>query len=116
MNDCTDFETLLIALKHLGFDDHYQSQIFKLLAAILHLGNIEIESQYGEESSSVIDTKSLDYTSNLLGVSNKLLSHWLCNKKIKTVHEVLIKPLTLSQVKWFICILIITFLGSFKQR
>lgn len=99
VDDFTEFQELLIALNHLGFDNLFQSQMFKLLAAILHLGNIKIQGKDGEESSFVVNAANLSYISTLLGVSDSSLSQWLCNKKINTAHEVLIKPLTVAQVR-----------------
>ena len=34
----------------------------------------------------------------LLGIDEEQIRQWLCNRKIVTANEVLVKPLTLSQV------------------
>jgi len=41
----------------------------------------------------------LAMTAELLGIDRNQLRKWLCNRKIVTVGEVLIKPLTVSEVE-----------------
>ena len=41
MDDTWEFSVMQGALTQIGFDDDEKSDIFKLLAAILHLGNLE---------------------------------------------------------------------------
>lgn len=43
----------------------------------------------------------LAMTAELLGIDRNQLRKWLCNRKIVTVGEVLIKPLTVSEVRLF---------------
>ena len=39
-NDAKDFNSLTSAIEILGFDNSEQDTIFKILSAVLHLGNI----------------------------------------------------------------------------
>lgn len=53
MDDKANFLETCRALTVLGIDESKQDQIFRILAGILHLGNIIIEDNNGD--SSVID-------------------------------------------------------------
>lgn len=44
VDDFTDFQRLRVALKNIGIDKKEQFELFRLLAGILHLGNIEFET------------------------------------------------------------------------
>ena len=93
------FDVFVSGLGQLGFQEQQKSQIFSLLAAILHLGNVDIEQKDDEDSSSASEYQdSLKQCSSLLSIPSSSLSQWLCNRQIITTHEVLVKPLTVSQV------------------
>lgn len=49
VDDQSDFSAVREALGMLGFQDNQQQRMFQVLAAILHLGNVEIgsDSQLG---------------------------------------------------------------------
>ena len=102
VDDKTEFNNLCQALQQLGFHNSEQKHLFKLLAAVLHLGNVIIhtdtESDSGEESYIDSREKDIGLVASLLGIERDELRKWLCNKKIKAVHETLVKPLTTSQV------------------
>lgn len=101
-NDQSDFSTTREALQLLGFHDNQQLHLFRVLAAILHLGNTEIGSSVELEGEGCyIDPGdcSLENAATLLGVDPTQLHKWLCNRRIATAREVYTKPLTPSQVK-----------------
>ena len=102
VDDKTEFNNLCQALQQLGFHSSEQKHLFKLLAAVLHLGNviIQTDTESGSGEGSYIDSQEMDIdlVASLLGIERDELCKWLCNKKIKAVHETLVKPLTTSQV------------------
>ena len=71
-NDATHFENIVSTMRHLKFDDYQIDEIWHILAAILHLGNISFCETLKEstDASKVKDThrNELKYASNLLGV------------------------------------------------
>jgi myosin V len=72
--------------------------IFRLLSAILHLGNIAID-QLDDESTSIRDgDRSCATFCSLLKIDEPRMRIWLCNKRIKTGIEVVNTTLNLSQV------------------
>ncbi|XP_061891963.1 unconventional myosin-Vc isoform X2 [Entelurus aequoreus] len=77
----------------LGLNEDFQSDVFKVLAAILHMGNVEIKS-FGDDRSSISpsDTHLLTVC-DLLGVRADKLVQWLCNRRLVLVAEKVVKPL-----------------------
>lgn len=75
-NDATHFENIVSTMRYLEFTDHQIDEIWHLLAALLHLGNISFCEILKEstDASKVKDThrSELRYASNLLGVRFRL--------------------------------------------
>ena len=100
VDDKKMFGVFVSGLDQLGFVEQQKRQLFNLLGSILYLGNVQVKEASNNDSSCVPeDQESLKQSSLLLGVSSSSLSQWLCNRQIITTHEVLTKPLTVSQVK-----------------
>lgn len=78
------FQDLKSALKICGFKAKTVTQIFQLLAAILHLGNLQFvdnrEGDMAEETCSVKNVKVLETVSAMLGVSPSKLETALTYK------------------------------------
>uniref|UniRef100_A0A8B9TB41 Myosin VC n=1 Tax=Anas platyrhynchos TaxID=8839 RepID=A0A8B9TB41_ANAPL len=79
----------------LGLKEDFQMDIFKTLAAILHLGNVEITA-VGDERSSIKDSH-LNIFCELLDLNFDKMTQWLCHRKIITTSETVIKPMTKAQ-------------------
>ncbi|XP_076139671.1 unconventional myosin-Vb isoform X2 [Alosa pseudoharengus] len=98
VNDAQDFDKTREAFSLLGFKDTYQTGIFKIIAAILHLGNVEICSERDGESCHInLDDPHLEHFCRLLGVEQKQMEHWLCRRKLVTTSETYVKPMSLKQ-------------------
>ncbi|KAL0079364.1 glycosyltransferase family 2 protein [Phycomyces blakesleeanus] len=85
LNDEIAFGDLKSALKVCGFKAKTVSQIFQLLAAILHLGNLQFAGHYetgvaAQEACSVRNRDILDTVSAMLGVSPSKLETSLTYK------------------------------------
>uniref|UniRef100_A0A8C3VCE8 Myosin VC n=1 Tax=Catharus ustulatus TaxID=91951 RepID=A0A8C3VCE8_CATUS len=78
----------------LGLKGDFQMDVFKMLAAILHLGNVEIAA-VGDERSSI--NKHLNIFCELLGLNCDKVARWLCHRKIVTTSETVTKPMTRAQ-------------------
>uniref|UniRef100_A0A671VGU2 Myosin VC n=1 Tax=Sparus aurata TaxID=8175 RepID=A0A671VGU2_SPAAU len=68
------------------------SDVFKVLAAILHLGNVEIKNSGGDKSSVSSGDPHLAVFCELLNVSAEELVRWLCHRRIVLVAETVVKP------------------------
>nr|XP_014343082.1 PREDICTED: unconventional myosin-XIX isoform X2 [Latimeria chalumnae] len=93
--DC--FETTKEAMLHLGIDSLTQKQIFRVLAGLLHLGNVQFVDPVDESQPCELtdDTKDfIEIAASLLKVPEKLLLEQL---RIRTItagkqHQVFKKP------------------------
>ena len=83
-NEVNEFSDIKGALKVLNFSDKDCSDIFQLLAAILHLGNLKFKtgSASNTESSDVTDSGAADRIAKLLGTSKFVLCEALTKKTI----------------------------------
>jgi myosin V len=86
VNDANEFQITRDALKVIGIGENLQHELFKLLAALLHIGNIKIENlRSGAHIAS--DESNLLLACKLLGINPKEFCKWLIKKKISTRSE-----------------------------
>uniref|UniRef100_A0AAY5KNP7 Myosin VAa n=1 Tax=Esox lucius TaxID=8010 RepID=A0AAY5KNP7_ESOLU len=81
----------------LGINEQNQMGLFQVLAAILHLGNVEIKDRDSDSSAIPPNNRHLQVFCELMGVTYQDMSHWLCHKKLKTAQETYIKPIPRMQ-------------------
>ncbi|ETE68357.1 Myosin-Va [Ophiophagus hannah] len=97
VNDCTDMKETQKTFSLLGLKEDFQMDVFKILSAILHLGNVQINPVGDEKSCVNVDDKHLNIFCELLGVESDKIAQWLCHRKIITTSETVIKPMTKLQ-------------------
>ncbi|KAM4719666.1 unconventional myosin-Vb isoform 3-T3 [Anableps anableps] len=98
VNDAEDFTKTREAFTLLGIKESSQSSIFKIMASILHLGNVEIISERDGESCHVgRNDVHLQHFCRLLGVEVKQMDHWLCHRKLATASETYVKTMSSRQ-------------------
>ncbi|XP_010149156.1 PREDICTED: unconventional myosin-Vb-like, partial [Eurypyga helias] len=97
MDDADDFEKTRHAFTLLGVKESHQMAIFRIIAAILHLGNLEIEADREGDVCSISD-KHLSNFCSLLGVEQSQMQHWLCHRKLITTTETYEKNMSVQQV------------------
>ncbi|XP_006837551.1 PREDICTED: unconventional myosin-Vb [Chrysochloris asiatica] len=99
VDDAEDFGKTRQAFTLLGVRESHQISIFKIIASILHLGNVEIQAERDGESCSISpQDEHLDNFCRLLGVEHSQMEHWLCHRKLVTTSETYIKTMSLQQV------------------
>ncbi|KAJ7413449.1 Unconventional myosin-Vb [Pitangus sulphuratus] len=99
VDDAADFEKTRHAFTLLGVKKSHQMTIFSIIAAILHLGNVEIQVERSNEACSVSsEDEHLKNFCGLLGVELSQMQHWLCNRKLVTTTETYVKNMSLHQV------------------
>jgi len=98
VDDANDLAATRQAFSLLGINEIEQMSIFRVLAAILHLGNIEIGGNDHAEIYS--DDDSLLAFCSLMGVELDTMSLWLINRKISTVNDTMIKALNPREAKF----------------
>uniref|UniRef100_A0A669AZT7 Unconventional myosin-Va n=1 Tax=Oreochromis niloticus TaxID=8128 RepID=A0A669AZT7_ORENI len=93
VDDTKELCTTRNAFSLLGINESYQMGLFQVLAAILHLGNVEIKDRDADSSVIPPNNRHLMAFCELVGVTYQDMSQWLCHRKLKTATETYIKPL-----------------------
>lgn len=96
VDDKAEFEATKQSLATIGIHGDQQAEIFKLLAALLHLGNVKISAS---RTDSVLgaDEPSLMKACSLLGVDASDFAKWTVKKQLTTRGEKITSNLTLQQ-------------------
>ncbi|XP_061621677.1 unconventional myosin-Va isoform X2 [Phyllopteryx taeniolatus] len=81
------------AFSLLGINESYQMGLFQVLAAILHLGNVEIKDKDSDSSMIPPNNDHLTKFCELVGITYKDMAQWLCHRKLKTASETYIKTI-----------------------
>ncbi|XP_056134161.1 unconventional myosin-Va [Lampris incognitus] len=93
VDDTKEFSNTRNAFTLLGINESYQIGLFQVLAAVLHLGNVEIKDRDSDSSIIAPNNSHLTAFCELVGVTYQDMSHWLCHRKLKTAAETYIKPI-----------------------
>ncbi|XP_041085865.1 unconventional myosin-Vb isoform X2 [Polyodon spathula] len=98
-DDAADLERTRNSFSVLGVRPGLQMELFRILAAILHLGNVKIQSsgRDGERSSVNAEDRSLHLFCQLLAVERSQMAHWLCHRRLAVAGEMLVKPMGWQQ-------------------
>ncbi|XP_030015557.1 unconventional myosin-VIIb-like [Sphaeramia orbicularis] len=98
-DDAEDYKRICSAMKILTFSEHQCQDILKLLAAILHLGNVcfEANTQNNLETSDVSKSEHFSITASLLEVQKSSLAKSLTHRSFMTNTERVTKPLSSEQ-------------------
>ncbi|XP_046961515.1 myosin-VIIa-like [Vanessa cardui] len=97
-NDALEFSDIRSAFKVLNFSDNDVWDIFSLLAAILHLGNLKFKSfnVSNIESSEVADATNANRISALLGVNKARLCEALTQKTLIAQGDKIVSPISVG--------------------
>nr|XP_046249242.1 unconventional myosin-Va-like [Scatophagus argus] len=82
------------AFSLLGINERDQMAIYQILAAILHLSNVEVKDQSADRCSILPDHVHLMVFCELMGVPCEEMAHWLCHRKLKTTTETYVKSVS----------------------
>uniref|UniRef100_A0A671YST9 Myosin VA n=1 Tax=Sparus aurata TaxID=8175 RepID=A0A671YST9_SPAAU len=93
VDDTKELCTTRNAFTLLGINESYQMGLFQVLAAILHLGNVEIKDRDSDSSVIAPNNRHLTAFCELVGVTYQDMSQWLCHRKLKTATETYVKTL-----------------------
>lgn len=91
--DC--FVETMAAMVHLGIDNEKQQEIFRILAGILHLGNVSFSSSTDESQPCSLEEKSKDFlqsSAELLRVSADELQTCLRVRTLQAGKQSVLKP------------------------
>uniref|UniRef100_UPI00398F3F39 unconventional myosin-Vb n=1 Tax=Pristiophorus japonicus TaxID=55135 RepID=UPI00398F3F39 len=95
INDAEDLDRTWHAFTLLGVKDAHQMNIYRVIASILHLGNVQIVSERDTDTCGVAKKdEHLNYFCDLLGVEHDQMEHWLCHRKLVTTSETYVKTMS----------------------
>ncbi|KAG1471783.1 hypothetical protein G6F56_001927 [Rhizopus delemar] len=97
VDDILEFEATQRALSTVGLSVQLQWKIFRLLAALLHIGNIQITGR-GDAMLSETDPALLTAT-RLLGIQPAEFRKWIVRKQIVTRSEKIVTNLSPAQAQ-----------------
>ncbi|KAI8990068.1 P-loop containing nucleoside triphosphate hydrolase protein [Pilobolus umbonatus] len=95
VDDTAEFELTQKSLSLVGISVESQWHIFRLLAALLHLGNVEIGGRNDATLSE--DQPALLTATKLLGIKTSEFRKWLVRKQIITRNEKIVSNLSPAQ-------------------
>ncbi|XP_068775615.1 unconventional myosin-Vb [Struthio camelus] len=98
-DDAADLDSTRHAFSLLGVLETEQLELFSVLTAILHLGNIMVRGRdrHGDGCFVEPTDKALGLFCTLLGIEESQVSRWLCYRKLVTTGETYMKPLSRQQ-------------------
>lgn len=96
MDDAKEFQLTRDSLTTIGVAEETQGNIWKMLAALLHLGNVEIGAIRNGSSLSATEP-NLILASELLGVKADEFAKWTTKKQLVMRNEKTITPLSQKQ-------------------
>ncbi|KAL2093411.1 hypothetical protein ACEWY4_010723 [Coilia grayii] len=97
VDDETDMASTRRAFTMMGIDEGQQMSLFRVLAAVLHLGNVEVKQLRADNSSVCPEDASLQAFCALMGVPVTEMAQWLCHRKLKMATETYNKPVPKEQ-------------------
>ncbi|XP_078029548.1 unconventional myosin-X isoform X1 [Epinephelus lanceolatus] len=95
INDSGTFQDVLYAMRTMQFTEENIGEILRLLAGVLHTGNIEFMTAGGAQVSS--KSAALTRTSDLLGLNPDQLAEVLTHRSMILRGEEICTPLTVEQ-------------------
>lgn len=98
MDDVVEWANLVRALRTVGFSTDEQMQLFRIVAAILHLGNIQVLGE-GNNQAHLRDVAQLEKVCFLLGIQDtNAFMNALVRPKVKAGREWVTQARTSKQV------------------
>ncbi|EGU87256.1 hypothetical protein FOXB_02238 [Fusarium oxysporum f. sp. conglutinans Fo5176] len=96
VDDKAEFEATKKSLSTIGVTDAQQADIFKLLAGLLHLGNVKITASRND-SVLAPNEPSLERACAILGVKAEEFARWIVKKQLVTRGEKITSNLSQAQ-------------------
>jgi len=93
VDDCEAFRNTCEAMRIVGLSEENLQAVFRLVAVVLHLGNLEFSSD-ASEGSTIRNPEQAAVVAELLGVDAGKLCVAMTTRTIETVGERIVKPLS----------------------
>ncbi|KAJ9157066.1 Class v myosin [Coniochaeta hoffmannii] len=96
VDDKAEFAATRQSLKTIGVSDEQQTEVFRLLAGLLHLGNVKIGASRNDSVLAPTDP-SLELACRILGINAADFAKWTVKKQLVTRGEKIVSNLTQAQ-------------------
>jgi myosin-5 len=96
VDDKAEFNATKQSLKTIGVHEAQQTEIFKLLAGLLHLGNVKIGASRNDSVLAQTEP-SLEIACRILGIDAAEFAKWTVKKQLVTRGEKIVSNLTQAQ-------------------
>lgn len=99
VNDEKELEDVKNSLNILKFTEEEQSTAFKIVAGVLHFGNVKFKVEKkdtGDDGSSIVNKDVLQFASSLWGCDAEMMEKFLTNRHIGT-RSIILVPYNVSQ-------------------
>ncbi|KAI8714190.1 hypothetical protein NCS52_01138500 [Fusarium sp. LHS14.1] len=96
VDDKAEYEATKKSLSTIGVSDAQQADIFKLLAGLLHLGNVKITASRNDSVLAPTEP-SLERACDILGVKAEEFARWIVKKQLVTRGEKITSNLSQAQ-------------------
>ncbi|CAG8639097.1 5958_t:CDS:10 [Funneliformis mosseae] len=101
VNDAAEFETLVGAMDVVGISQDEQVDLFRIIASILHLGNIEVTSGR-DDQANILDISVAEKVCHVLGIPVDAFIKGLIKPQVKAGREWVAQARTKKQVLYSI--------------
>lgn len=98
IDDAHEFKALLNSFKIMGFATQEQNDFFRVMSAILNIGNIEIGAERSDQAR-ILNATQVERVCHLLGISAELFSQGLLRPKVKAGREWVRQSRSAQQVR-----------------
>lgn len=98
VNDKEEFKSLINSFKIMGFSSHEQNEIFRVMSAILNIGNIELGSERSDQAR-LLNVAQAERVCHLLGINSEQFVKGLLRPRVKAGREWVHQSRNAEQVK-----------------
>lgn len=100
VNDTDEFKTTIEAFTVMGFSQEEQMQILRTIAAVLHIGNVDVmPERRGSEDARLTDRTQAERVCHVLGIPVEGFIKGLLKPRVKAGREWVNQSRTAEQVK-----------------
>jgi len=100
IDDGEDMEFCHVAFNTLGFSEQNVEEIYRITAAVMHIGEMKFKQRGREEQAEPDDPEKQDIVGGLLGVDGSDMCKFLCKPKIKVGAEFVTQGRSCNQVSY----------------
>lgn len=98
VNDDEEFKNLLSSFKIMGINTNDQNDIFRIVAAILHIGNIDLGSESADQGR-ILNLPQAERVCHLLGINTDMFTKGLLKPRVKAGREWVTQSRSAEQVR-----------------